>query len=330
MRLLLLIFAALIVAAGTGFYVLQGFLIPEAPVQTTEAVVAAPTSQEVFVPATDLGVGAIILPEHLGQIAIEVAAITGEMIPADDAGRVLLIGSVAKSPLSRGVPFVRSATVQPGDRGFLAAVLPRGKRAIAIPIGEVAGLSGLIFPGDRVDIILTYSVSGGDIDSIRDVRASETVMTGLRVLALDQRLQATPAGVSETGEALAAPIARIATLEVTPRQAEMITLATSLGDLSLVLNSISDGVDLAAADAPASETLNLRMRAVPAGAEPAVLRRTREMTLDSEVTSLLQRQASQSPSATSVQVVRGRKSSGVRLEPGAAGPAAPPVPVAEE
>ena len=103
------------------------------------------------------------------------------------------------------MPIARSAIVQPGDRGFLAAVLPKGKRAITIPISEVAGLNGLVLPGDRVDIILTYTITGDMIGAGRDIRASETVMTNLRVLAMDQRLGSGQAAVDGDGEAEASP-----------------------------------------------------------------------------------------------------------------------------
>lgn len=137
------------------------------------------------------------------------------------------------------MPIARSATVQPGDRGFLAAVLPRGKRAVSIPI-EVSGVSGLALPGDRVDIILTYSVTAELMDEKRDIHASETVARNLRVLALDQRLSQTHS-LEEKVKDL--PVADTATLEVTPAEAETITLATTLGTLSLVLNSVRDGGD---------------------------------------------------------------------------------------
>ena len=67
------------------------------------------------------------------------AAITPQMIVADAEGEAYLAGSVARQVLPQGVPIARSAIVQPGDRGFLAAVLPKGKRAITIAISEVAG-----------------------------------------------------------------------------------------------------------------------------------------------------------------------------------------------
>lgn len=322
MRIFLLILAALIVAGGTGFYLLDGL---RPPVQTVAEVEAAPPPppSEVYVPAVELGVGSIILPEHLGRMRIDSAAITAEMVMADDAGSTLLLGSVARQTLPKGVPIARSATVQPGDRGFLAAVLPQGKRAISIPISETAGLSGLVLPGDRVDIILTYSVSGDVIDAERDIRASETVIMNLRVLALDQRLR------SEDADAgVAPPIAQTATLEVTPQQAEIVTLATTLGDLSLVLNSVRDGGDEAPAVAEVKAILaaagdRARDTARDTGGRLTAIR-PRNMTLDSDVTSLLRRQAPSAeqpaaiteaalPLSVRVQIVRGRASQAVEF-----------------
>ena len=140
------------------------------------------------------------------------------MIVADAAGDEVLVGSVARQVLPAGVPIARSAIVQPGDRGFLAAVLPKGKRAITIPISEVAGLNGLVLPGDRVDIILTYTVIAEGNGAERDIQASETVLKNLRVLAHRPALPAPGRPRSDgDGEAEATPVARTATLEVTPQ-----------------------------------------------------------------------------------------------------------------
>ena len=168
MRIFLVILAALIVAGGTGFYVLQG-LRPAAP---EVAQAAAPQLRQVFVPAAEVPIGTIITPEWLSRMEITEGALNGEMILADAAGDEFLAGSVARQVLPQGVPIARSFVVRPGDRGFLAAVLPKGMRAITIPVDEIAGLSGLALPGDRVDLILTYSVSG---DAGSGIRASETV-----------------------------------------------------------------------------------------------------------------------------------------------------------
>lgn len=344
MRLIMLVLVAFAVASGTGFYVLQGLEEPQQPVETAQA--EAPRSVEVYVPATELAAGAIITPEKLSTMPIAEGAITAEMVRAGDAGSLELVGSVARQVLPKGVPVARSAVVQPGERGFLAAVLPKGRRAISIPIGEVAGVSGLVLPGDRVDIILTYSVSGETIEAARDIRASETVMRNIRVLALDQRLTKEEIPDEEGKKALT-PIARTATLEVTPSEAELITLASNLGTLSMVLNSIRDGGD----EIEVASVEALRNGVGPTGSgwpaqsgdAPAAGIQMRGMTLDSDVTSLLQRNWTGAPSDSAllpgpgrgdsavplddrivrVQIVRGTSTGNVSTDPGAPVAAAP-------
>jgi pilus assembly protein CpaB len=320
MRMVLVILAALIVASGTGFYVIQGLRSPAPEVVAQE--IPAPQLREVYVPARELAAGTIIAPERLSLMEMPESAITAQMIVADADGTAFLAGSVARQVLPQGVPIARSAIVQPGDRGFLAAVLPRGKRAITIPISEVAGIGGLILPGDRVDLILTYSVSGDIIDAEREIRASETVMRNIRVLALDQRLGPVLPDEKDGKKAESQPIATTATLEVTPRQAEMIALGQTLGDLSLVLNSVRDGGDPAEI-AARDKTEEVALGGLGAVADP------RHMTLDSDVTSLLRRQVAtgarmetaggESPvprpdRTTKVQIVRGIQSQAVQVD----------------
>ncbi len=347
MRLIMLVLVAFAVASGTGFYVLRGLESPSRPVETVQA--DAPRSVEVYVPAAELAAGAIITPEKLVTMPIAEGSVTAEMVPAGDTGSLMLIGSVARQVLPKGVPIARSAVVQPGERGFLAAVLPKGKRAISIPIGEVAGVSGLVLPGDRVDIILTYSVSGENIEAARDIRASETVMRNIRVLALDQRLTKEEVPEEEGKKALT-PIARTATLEVTPQEAELVTLATDLGTLSMVLNSIRDGGE--EVEVAGLQTLGGGVGPTgsgwPAqsGGAPDATPLGRGMTLDSDVTSLLQHDWSarngqsadsallpapgQAESAVPiddriirVQIVRGTTTGDVSIDPGASAASVP-------
>jgi pilus assembly protein CpaB len=301
--MILVILAALIVAGGTGFYVMQGLRPPAPEIVQAEA----PKLREVFVAARELPSGTILTPDLLSRMEMTEAAITPQMIPADAEGQATVTGSVARQVLPQGVPLARTAIVQPGDRGFLAAVLPKGMRAITIAISEVAGIGGLVLPGDRVDIILTYSVAGSIIDAERDIRASETVMTNIRVLALDQRLG--PVELNDEGEAETPPIATTATLEVTPQQAEVITLSQTLGELSLILNSVRDGGET---DKRAKTELVAVAAPSPAGAAAAP--DPRPMTLDSEVTSLLRRELDKNEMPLSrIQVVRGAAARAVQL-----------------
>jgi len=316
MRIYLFIFAALVAAGGTGFYLFQElYSQPAAPEE--RVVVEAPKSKEVFVPAAELAAGTIITPSLLGKMRIENGSITNEMIVADAAGEEFLTGSVARTYLPKGVPIARSAMVQPGERGFLAAVLPKGKRAITIQVSEVAGMSGLVLPGDRVDIILTYSVPGDVIAAGRDIRASETLLTNLRVLALDQRLETGRPLRDDEGNLMTPPVARTATLQVDPDEAEMITLATQLGELSLVLNSVRDGgePEEQIAEGPTGSILQpLRLGATSLVGQSEA--GPRAMTLDSDVTSLLQRRSVDADEtaddplppqdrASQIQIVRG-------------------------
>jgi len=102
-------------------------------------------------------------------------------------------------------------------------------RAISVPINATTGISGFVFPGDRIDLLLTHSIRGDKAtDAVR--RASETVLSDIRVLAVDQR--------TDDAEGKAA-LAKTATLEVTPTQAEIIAVANEMGRLSLSLRSLA-------------------------------------------------------------------------------------------
>src|SRR3546814_10378317 len=67
-----------------------------------------------------------------------------------------LYGAVVRRGFTAGEPIVSRRVILPGDRGFLAAVLRPGFRAIAIRVNATSGVSGLVFPGDHIDLILTH------------------------------------------------------------------------------------------------------------------------------------------------------------------------------
>lgn len=137
-------------------------------------------------------------------------------------------GSVAISTIAAGEPILDNRLVKPGSRGFMAAVLPVGKRAISIRISPTTGNAGFVFPGDRVDILLTHQVKIKSKDRDK-ARLSETVIRNVRVLAINQSVS------NPTHTPL---IGQTATLEVTPKEAEKVSLIKSMGELSLILRSI--------------------------------------------------------------------------------------------
>ena len=116
-------------------------------------------------------------------------------------------GAALRSDISAGDPIRRSAIVKPGDRDFLQVVLSPGERAIAIPVATGGAGTGLLYPGDRVDVILTQTFKNDPPPAHRSV--SETVVESLRVLAVD----APDAKAAGAGNGFG----RTVTLEVTHR-----------------------------------------------------------------------------------------------------------------
>ena len=144
-----------------------------------------------------------------------------------------LQGAVVRNAITAGQPVTQGALIKPGERGFLAAALGPGMRAVTVPVNMQSSVAGFIFPGDRVDVLVTQTVSGED--PANPLRVSETIVRNLRDLATDQRTNA----LDDTGK----PDVRIftnVTLEVTPRIAEKIAVSQTMGQISLTLRALAD------------------------------------------------------------------------------------------
>ncbi|HTC18594.1 MAG TPA: Flp pilus assembly protein CpaB [Stellaceae bacterium] len=139
-----------------------------------------------------------------------------------------IVGSVARAGIAAGEPITDDRIVKKGDRGFLAAIVTPGYRAITVTMTSNAGLSGLAIPGDRVDVLLTVTAPS-QVKDQPDRKFTETVMQDIRVLAVDQKIN------DQSDDSV---MARTATLEVTPKQAEMVTLMQELGKMSMTLRSV--------------------------------------------------------------------------------------------
>jgi pilus assembly protein CpaB len=156
------------------------------------------------------------------------AAPSGPMDPS------MLAGMVVRVAISAGQPLTKGSLVQPGDRGFLAAALGPGMRAISVQVDARTGVSGFIFPGDRVDVVLSQTVSTPGAEGSA-LLAAETIVRNVRVLATDQRTVPEDA----EGKREVKTFSTI-TLEVTPRLAEKVAVAQSIGQITLALRSIAD------------------------------------------------------------------------------------------
>ena len=229
---LLLLIGALAVAAVTAVMARSMFSGASAP--TAQATPVVPAGPEVLVATRALPIGTIIdaealryqvWPEGLVQPAYYIKGKPG-VNPQE------LIGTVVRNEITAGQPLTQGALIRPGERGFLAAALGPGMRAITVPVSATSSVAGFVFPGDRVDLVLTQEVSGGQGPALR---ASETIIRNIRVLATDQRTTSQ----NEEGKPEIRNISTV-TLEATPKIAEKIAVAQTIGQLSLSLRSIAD------------------------------------------------------------------------------------------
>lgn len=229
---ILLLVGALLIAAVTAVMAKNMFSGASSPQAQAAAVQAGP---EVLVATRTLPVGTIIdaeafryqpWPQGLVQPAYFIRGEGG-------AEPQTLMGTVVRNEITAGQPLTSGSIVRPGERGFLAAALGPGMRAVTVAVSATSGVAGFVFPGDRVDLVLTQEVEGGGDGA--PLRASETIIRNIRVLAVDQRLNAR----DEAGNQVAQTVATV-TFEATPRIAEKIAVSQTIGQLSLSLRSLAD------------------------------------------------------------------------------------------
>jgi pilus assembly protein CpaB len=141
-----------------------------------------------------------------------------------------VVGHVVRGGIIAGEPITKGRVIAPGDRGFMAAVLRPDMRAVSIKVRPETSVAGFIKPGDHVDLLLLHSVVPPNAETRAKRRIAETVLNDLRIIAIDQRPD------DQDGSA---SIAKTITFEVTKKQAEIVTVANSLGTLSVVLRSLA-------------------------------------------------------------------------------------------
>jgi pilus assembly protein CpaB len=230
---LALLVGALVIAVVTA--VMAKNMFTGAGAQRAAAAPAVPLGPKVLVARKALPVGTIIDAEAFAyqpwpkELMQSVYYVEGQ--PDGDPKK--LLGTVVRYQITAGQPVTRGSLVGPQDRGFLAAALGPGMRAITVPVNASTGVAGFVFPGDHVDLVLTQQVKGGGDGPALQV--SETIMRNIRVLATDQRVTST----DDEGKTLVRTFSNV-TIEVTPRIAEKISVAQSLGTLSLSLRSLAD------------------------------------------------------------------------------------------
>ncbi len=229
-RRLLLLLLAIIISGGT-VYLAQHWMHNQLSArQSGEPVqVQAHPLVQVLVAKGDIPAGSFLRPESLRWQEWPQNALADSYVVDSKAKLEDYVGAVVRSRLTEGEPITAGRVVHPGDRGFMAAVLTPGNRAVTVNVTASTGMAGFVFPGDRVDLILSMAVHSGNKDD--DTRhVSETVLSNIRVLGMDQR-------IADDKKDVAVP--KTATLEVTPKQAEIVAVVSELGLLSLSLRSLA-------------------------------------------------------------------------------------------
>ena len=189
---------------------------------------------DVLVAKTDLSRGQVIGDGDIGW----------QIWPADAANPTFIrkserpdainefTGAIVRISITSGQPLWDPAVVFTKGSGFMAAILPKGMRAVAMDVSAESGAGGFILPDDHVDILLTRRDKTSEKVTGVEKYVTESILRNVRVLAIDQSVE------EKNGQKVV--VGHTATLEVTPDQAETLALSRQLGSLSLALRSLVD------------------------------------------------------------------------------------------
>lgn len=219
-------------AAGGIAALLAGRSDRSAPI--VHAPVAALETVDVLVAATDIQVGQTISGGELRWQTWPTASAGSNFIRRSDQPDAInqLAGSIARSPFFAGEPIREARLIKAKGSGYMAAILPSGMRAVSTDVTPETGAAGFILPNDRVDVILSRRDREAEKAAGVEVHTSETILSNVRVLAIDQNVE------EKGGQRVV--VGKTVTLELTQRQAETLVMSRTQGQLSLALRSLVD------------------------------------------------------------------------------------------
>lgn len=220
------------IAAGGVAAMLAGRTGKTPPVKPEPAVKV--DTIDILVAKSDIPMGRVISPGDVQWQAWPATTASGNFVRKTDRPTAIenLSGQIARAPFVTGEPIREAKLVNAKGSGFMAAILPPGMRAVSTQISPETGAGGFILPNDHVDVILTRRGRDADKTGGGETQTSETILSNIRVLAIDQNIE------EKGGQKVV--VGKTATLELTPSQAETLALAQQLGSLSLALRSITD------------------------------------------------------------------------------------------
>jgi len=197
---------------------------------------AEPLRPAVLVTTHDVAAGALLRPEDMTFKEVPPSEVTAGALVRGQVPSAEFVGAVTRRAFAADEHLNAADLVRPSDRQFLSAALKPGMRAVSIAVDSPQSASGLILPGDQVDVILTQSF-GETVGDAAKRTVAETVLRNVRVIAVDQSLSTTgkapavPQHGAVTADATRAP--KTVTFEVTEREAERLFVAAQLGHLQL-------------------------------------------------------------------------------------------------
>jgi pilus assembly protein CpaB len=195
----------------------------------------APQTKVILVAGAPIQAGSLLTSDDLVQKEIPLEEVVKEYNLDTVESRRSLMGAMVKRNLGAGEAVRSDDLMRPTDHGFMAAVLSPGMRAVTINVDAASGSSGLIWPGDRVDLILTQTNTDPNATAGRRVSA-QTVLTNVRVVAVDAQLVSAP---NRNAPATLDAQNRTVTLEVDEDQAQRVAVGMRLGRLSVSVRASS-------------------------------------------------------------------------------------------
>lgn len=243
--------------AGVSTYLIQSFRVPEAQQEMHRKLIAP--KKYVLVAARNLDIGERIQAPDMTWQPWSDESLIGDYVVRDEYEDIdpaeksdFFINARVRYPMVAGEPLLAKKVFQREAPGFMAGKLSPGMRAVTLRVREDTASGGYIFPGDFVDVLLTHTLAtqvrdpAAQRDGAQELQVlstlTETILTRKRVISIGQQ-----SGTNIEGNAMVVPSI---TLEVTRKESEMLTVATRMGELSLVLRSMDEDRD---PNAPAGE-----------------------------------------------------------------------------
>lgn len=151
-----------LLALGLGGLGMVAWISTRPPAAIAAAATAPPPAPaKVLVAAHALRAGNLLKPDDVTTLDMAIAKVPDGASLDTPQARAQLFGAMVRHSLGAGEPVLPSEVLRPGDHGFLAAVLGPNMRGVTIGVDLISGSAGLIWPGDRIDLILTQALDGG-------------------------------------------------------------------------------------------------------------------------------------------------------------------------